>query len=53
MDHTLSDSSVSLRLVEIRKRCSDLLEDSSDLDELTLVEPESADEPRDRYFIDR
>ncbi len=35
----LSESSVSHKLAEIQKRCSDLLQDSAGSDDLTLEEP--------------
>ena len=39
MDHPLSQSSVSLRLSEIQKRCSELLDGPEELLELRLEEP--------------
>jgi len=38
-DTPLSESSVSLKLVDIQKRCSDLIEDPDDLSGLSLEEP--------------
>lgn len=38
-DIPLSQSNVSLKLADIQKRCSELLEDSEDSLELTLEEP--------------
>ncbi len=38
-DTPLSESNVSLKLADIQKRCSELLEDSEDSLELTLEEP--------------
>ena len=47
MDTPLSQSSVSLKLEEIQKRCSELMEEPNGLAELTLeeaiLEPESSD----------
>jgi len=38
-DTPLSESNVSLKLVDIQKRCSDLIEDPDDLGGLSLEEP--------------
>ncbi len=38
-DIPLSQSNVSLKLADIQKRCSELLEESGDALELTLEEP--------------
>ena len=38
-DLPLSESNVSLKLEEIRRRCSELLEEPEALSELTLEEP--------------
>lgn len=35
----LSESNVSLRLADIQKRCSDLIEDPDELGDLSLEEP--------------
>ena len=47
MDTPLSQSSVSLKLEEIQKRCSELMDEPEGLSELTLeeavLEPESSD----------
>ncbi|MDH4110475.1 MAG: hypothetical protein OEW35_19525 [Gammaproteobacteria bacterium] len=43
MDTPHSRSSVTLQLELIQKRCAELLEESSEVDELTLAE---TDEPR-------
>ena len=47
MDTPLSQSSVTLKLEEIQKRCSELMDAPEGLSELTLeeavVEPESSD----------
>lgn len=47
MDTPLSESSVSLKLEEIQRRCSKLMDEPDGLSELTLeeaiVEPESGD----------
>ena len=38
-DTPLSESNVTLKLADIQKRCSDLIEDSDDLGGLSLEEP--------------
>jgi len=38
-DIPLSQSNVSLKLADIQKRCSDLIDDSDDLGGLSLEEP--------------
>ena len=38
-DIPLSESQVSLKLAEIQRRCSELLEESGDMLELSLEEP--------------
>ena len=38
-DTPLSESNVSLKLADIQKRCSDLIEDSDDIGGLSLEEP--------------
>lgn len=47
MDTPLSQSSVSLKLEEIQRRCSELLDEPDGLSDLTLeeavVEPEAGD----------
>ena len=47
MDTPLSQSSVSLKLEEIQKRCSELMEEPDGLSELSLeeavIEPEASD----------
>ena len=52
MDNPLSQSSVSLKLEEIQKRCSELMDEPEGLSELTLedaiMEPESSD-PYNRH----
>lgn len=49
MDTPLSESSVSLQLEEIQKRCSELLEAPDSLTELTLEEPDKGPERNDPY----
>ena len=53
MDTPLSESSVSLKLEEIQKRCSELLDQPDALSGLTLEEPaadpSSADDPYNRH----
>ena len=44
MDNPISQSSVSLKLAEIQKRCSELMEESDELQELTLVEADDTDD---------
>ena len=45
----LSESSVSHKLAEIQKRCSELLQDSANSDDLTLEEPAIVVDPFDPY----
>ncbi|MFQ5982722.1 MAG: hypothetical protein ACE5KS_05045 [Woeseiaceae bacterium] len=49
VDAPLSESSVSLKLSEIQKRCSELMEEPEGLTELSLVDsekrPEDATDP--------
>ena len=45
----MSQSSVSLRLSEIQKRCSELLDGPEELLELRLEEPVSTDDSGDIY----
>lgn len=49
MDTPLSQSSVSLKLEEIQKRCSDLLESPDSLLELALEEPVARVDSNDPY----
>ena len=53
MDTPLSQSSVTLKLAEIQKRCSELIDSPDALQELTLEEPvvESprSDDPYNRH----
>lgn len=49
MDTPLSQSNVSLKLEEIQKRCSELLEQPDSLSELTLEEPALEPEASDPY----
>lgn len=44
MDDPISQSSVSLRLAAIQKRCAELMEENDDLAELSLDE---SDDPSD------
>ena len=48
-DIPLSESNVSLKLVDIQRRCSELLSDSSDELELTLEEPVAAPDDGNPY----
>lgn len=45
----LSESSVSHKLAEIQKRCSELLQDSANADELTLDEGAPVSDTFDPY----
>lgn len=45
----LSESQVSLKLVEIQRRCSELLEESGDSLELSLEEPISQPDDNNPY----
>ena len=49
MDTPLSQSSVSLKLEEIQKRCSELMDEPDGLSELTLEEVELEPESSDPY----
>ena len=49
MDTPLSQSNVSLKLEEIQKRCSDLLDQPDSLSELTLEDPALDPEASDPY----
>ncbi len=49
MDTPLSQSSTSLKLEEIQKRCGELLEKPDELAELTLEEPVSFENSNDPY----
>ena len=49
MDTPLSQSSVSLKLEEIQKRCSELMDEPDGLSELTLEEPALEPESSDPY----
>ena len=48
-DIPLSESQVSLKLAEIQKRCSELLEESDDSLELSLEEPISRPDDNNPY----
>lgn len=52
MDTPLSQSNVSLKLAEIQKRCAELMESESESAELSLEEPEAA-EDQTQYCIER
>lgn len=49
MDTPLSQSNVSLKLEEIQKRCTELLDEPDALSELTLEEPILDSEAGDPY----
>ena len=53
MDNPISESSVSLQLAAIQKRCRELLEDSDELSELTLADADEAGQDQDRYSMKR
>ncbi|MDX1499371.1 MAG: hypothetical protein R3176_05715 [Woeseiaceae bacterium] len=53
MDTPLSQSSVTLKLEEIQKRCSELMEDPQGLAELTLEEALVEPDPNDPYNLRR
>ncbi len=48
-DMPLSESSVSLKLADIQRRCAELLEDADDALELTLEEPVAAGDGSNPY----
>ena len=48
-DIPLSESQVSLKLAEIQRRCSELLEESGDALELSLEEPISRPDDNNPY----
>ena len=48
-DIPLAESQVSLKLAEIQRRCSELLEDSGDSLELSLEEPISRPDDNNPY----
>ena len=49
MDNPLSESSVSLKLEEIQKRCSELMDEPDALEELTLEEVPVTPRSNDPY----
>jgi len=49
MDTPLSESSVSLKLEEIQKRCSQLMDEPDTLSELSLEDPTSDPRASDPY----
>jgi hypothetical protein len=53
MDEPLSETSVSIKLAEIQKRCNKLMEEPEDALELTLAEPDGPEESADRYNLKR
>ena len=53
MDRTLSQSSVSLKLAEIQKRCNELMSDTGEQMQLTLDETHMSKEDEDRYNLQR
>jgi hypothetical protein len=50
MDTPRSRSSVTLQLELIQKRCAELLEESPEIEELTLVEPDDSVSDNNDYF---
>ena len=53
IDAPLSESSVSHKLTEIQKRCSELMEEPEGLTELSLVDSEPKSDGTDPYNYDR
>jgi hypothetical protein len=53
MDQPISESSVSLQLAAIQKRCEALMDKEGGVLELTLAEPEESAEDSDRYTLQR
>lgn len=49
MDTPLSESSVSLKLEEIQKRCSELMDEPDTLSELSLEDPTADPQASDPY----
>ena len=49
MDTPLSQSSVTLKLEEIQRRCGELMDEPGALTELSLEEPEAEPESSDPY----
>lgn len=49
MDTPISQSSVTLKLAEIQKRCSELMDDPDALTELTLEDADSTPDRNDPY----
>ena len=49
MDNPLSQSSVTLKLEEIQRRCSELMDDPNSLAELTLEEAAVDSDANDPY----
>lgn len=50
-DIPLSESNVSLRLADIQRRCTQLLQDADEALELTLEEPTASDEGNNPYDL--
>lgn len=48
-DTPLSESNVSLKLADIQKRCSELIEDPSNFDGLSLEEPTTEADSNNPY----
>jgi len=53
MDTPLSESSVSLKLEEIQRRCSELMDEPDSMLELTLEEPVAEPTASDPYNLHR
>lgn len=49
MDTPLSEKTITMELSLILRRCSELLDQTSELRELSLEEPQSAEESNDPY----
>ena len=53
MDEPISETSVSIKLAEIQKRCNKLMEEPEDALELTLDEADKPGDNADRYNLKR
>ncbi len=53
MDQPISETSVSIKLAEIQKRCDKLMQEPEDALELTLDEPDGPEDNADRYNLKR
>ena len=53
MDQPISETSVSIKLAEIQKRCNKLMEEPEDALELAPDEPDGSGDNADRYNLKR